>query len=63
MFLRMDELPFDLPPQVCSKKADEQDLKEVGPLLEEYCKLFKADLEKILDANFYVLMPNTANPY
>lgn len=63
MFLRMDELPFDLPPQVCSKKADEQDLEEVKPLLEEYCKLFGTDLEKILDANFYVLTPNTANPY
>ena len=32
-------------------------------ILEEYCEKFALDAEKLLDANFFVLTPNTANPY
>ncbi len=63
MFLRMEELPFDLPPQVCAKKAEAADLEEIRPLLDEYCEEFGGSTEEILNASFYVLTPNTDNPY
>lgn len=63
MFLRMEELPFDLPPQVCAKKAEAADLEEIRPLLDEYCEEYGGSTEEILNASFYVLTPNTDNPY
>lgn len=51
------------PDQVCAKKAEAADLEEVRPLLEEFCDEFGGNPEEILNASFYVLTPNTDNPY
>lgn len=63
MFIRCDELPFDLPKQVIASKADEQDMQEIDSILKEFCVEFQFDLNDILNKQFYVLKPDTKNPY
>lgn len=63
IYLRCERLPEDLPPQVVVKKATEKDLAEIRHYLEEFCKFFGENLENIYSKRFYVLTPNTKNPY
>ena len=63
MFLRCNKLPEDLPPQVQAAEATSDDLAEITPAIDKFCKLFKEDERAIKDSTFYVLTPNTANPY
>lgn len=63
IFLRCDQLPYDLPRQVIAKKADGQDLSEIEEYLEEYAREFGASQTEILKKGFYVLTPDTQNPY
>ena len=63
MFLRMDELPKDLPAQVCAAKATAEDMEEIRPYLEEFCAAFGDSIDDVTAGTFYVLSPNTLNPY
>ena len=63
IYLRSRQLPKDLPPQVAAREADEADQQCILAHIGEYCKLFDLDAEEIMQANFYVLTPNTQNPY
>lgn len=63
MFIRCDKLPFDLPKQVVASKADEQDMQEIHLILKEFCTEFQLNLNDILNKQFYVLKPDTKNPY
>lgn len=61
IFLRVNEMPQDLPGQVVARKATEQDIEEIKPYVDEFCDYFKVD--GAFDKTFYVLTPNTKNPY
>lgn len=63
IFLRCSELPFDLPGQVVAKEASADDVEEIREYVEEYCGEFGGDADKLLKSKFYVLTPNTSNPY
>lgn len=63
IFLRCDELPEDLPKQVIGEKATAGDLAGIEGYLKEFCKEFDKDYEEIIHHTFYVLKPNTKNPY
>jgi len=63
IFLRADVLPDDLPAQVVVKKATEEDLAEIMPYIDAYCGYFHAEKSEIISKSFYVLTPNTKNPY
>ena len=63
MFLRTDYLPADLPPQVAYRTASEDDKKEIAEKITEYCHIFNFDRDEIMRHNFFVLTPNSANPY
>lgn len=65
IFLRCNEkgLPKNLPAQVVAKEADAKDMKEIDDYLDEYCTAFGEDKKTILDHTFYVLSPDTKNPY
>lgn len=63
IFLRCEDLPKDLPRQVVAVKATEGDLAEIRPHLEEFCAIFKKDIKYLYAKTFYVLTPNTKNPY
>lgn len=63
IFLRSEELPPDLPEQVVAMEATEKDLSEIRTYLEEFCEVFGYDMRIVLAKKFYVLTPNTKNPY
>lgn len=63
MFLRAKELPADLPPQVAAAKATSEDMAEIDGYLDEFCEAFEIDKKSLFDRPFYVLRPNSNNPY
>jgi glutamate synthase domain-containing protein 3 len=63
IYLRCEELPQDLPRQVVAEKATAQDLEAISPYLEEFCKIFGEKIEYVYGQTFYLLTPDTKNPY
>ena len=63
IYLRCEELPTDLPVQVVSTSATEEDLEEIKPLIKDFCNEFGKDYDKIINSHFYILTPDTKNPY
>ena len=63
IYLRTAHLPKDLPEQVVAHKATEEDMQIAAPLIQNYAKKFGADAESLLRDEYYVLRPNTQNPY
>ena len=63
IFLRAKEITSPLPPQVKCEDASEEDLKELEAYLVEYAKDFNLNEKNIMDEHFFVLKPNSANPY
>lgn len=63
MYLRCSEIPNDLPKQVIAEKATASDLADIEGYLKEFCTEFNMDIAEIKNHDFYVLRPNTKNPY
>ncbi len=63
IFLRSDEEPTGLPNSVLAKEADASDMAEIDGLIDEYCTEFGADKAAVTSGRFYVIYPDTANPY
>ncbi len=63
MFIRTDKLPSDLPKQVVAQEATDEDMKEIEKYISEYSHKFNADMREILEHKFYILTPDTKNPY
>lgn len=63
MLLRCTALPADLPRQVVARRAEAADLEAVDGPLSDYCAVFGLDKTSLLKDNFYILQPNSANPY
>ena len=63
IYIRSENEPENLPAQVAVRKAESEDMNEIEDLLKEYCDNFNYDPAKIINKTFYVLTPNTKNPY
>lgn len=63
IFLRTEHLPKDLPQQVIAEKASAQDMEIAAPLIRRYCEKFGADAAALLGDTYYMLRPNSKNPY
>ncbi len=63
MFIRSDCHGIRFPKQVSTHRASEEDLRELKPILEEYCACFGLDVNELLDGVFTVVTPDSANPY
>lgn len=63
IMIRCTNRPEDLPEQVSCQKANEKDLADIKPYLESFAGHFQVDVEKIINSTFYLLCPNTTNPY
>jgi len=63
MILRSDCCDVTFPDQVTVKDADEDDMAEIRKYVTEFCRLFGEDADRILDAPFKAVTPNSKNPY
>lgn len=63
IFLRCDEINFRLPKQVKTHRAEAEDMAEIASYVENYCRFFGKDSGEILGDSFFVLTPDSGNPY
>lgn len=63
VFLRCKPSELLFPPQVTARLADPEDLESVRPYIEEFCGCFGKDPDKVLDAPFTLVTPDSHNPY
>ena len=63
VFLRTTDNSIDFPSQVNTHKATKEDIQEILPYLEEFCNVFGKDKKALLESEYIVVTPNSANPY
>jgi glutamate synthase domain-containing protein 3 len=64
MYLRCEKLPHKIPKQIKAELKFGEDLPELKEIVHDYCGYFPDFDEKLLlQANFMVLTPDSANPY
>jgi len=63
IFIRTDRELSGLPAQVSADIASGEDLNEIAPYISEFAAYFNADAESLIKSRFYILKPNTKNPY
>ncbi|MDR1928282.1 MAG: glutamate synthase [Oscillospiraceae bacterium] len=63
IFLRGEAIPKELPLQVAMRKAEPAELAPIIPLLEEFAGRFGIAPEKLTQAPYLLLTPNSNNPY
>ncbi|HIS49562.1 MAG TPA: glutamate synthase [Candidatus Gallacutalibacter pullistercoris] len=63
VYLRGDCKGIAFPSQVTAAPADEKELAEIAVIVAEYCSLFGVDFQKVMDAPFTVVTPDSKNPY
>lgn len=63
VFLRSDCRDILFPAQVTARPAAEEDLELIRPYVEDFCRCFGRDPQKIMDAPFTVVTPDSRNPY
>jgi glutamate synthase domain-containing protein 3 len=52
-----------LPKQIKCKKVDGQELAEFTPYIKEYAEEFGAEFAALTKGDFYLLTPDSSNPY
>ena len=64
IYLRCKALPHKIPEQVCAQKIRGCDDRELSDIVKDYCGHFECmNPDELLDADFYMLTPNSENPY
>ncbi|MCL2081900.1 MAG: glutamate synthase [Oscillospiraceae bacterium] len=63
IFIRTDKELTNLPEQVTEEIASKDDLSEIEPYTSEFSGYFGIDPAEIMQSRFYLLKPNTKNPY
>ena len=63
IFLRTSHLPPDLPDQVAARQASQEEKEQIRPLVEAFCGHFGGEPEALLQSGYYLLTPNSQNPY
>jgi Glutamate synthase domain 3 len=63
IILRTDHIPTGLPRQVICRDANEEDLEDIRYKIDEYCSIFSLNKDLITSHHFFILEPNSKNPY
>ena len=64
IYLRCEQLPKSIPSQIRAEKVRGTAVKELKDIVCDYCKYFDdMNANELLDSDFFVLSPNTDNPY
>ena len=66
--LSREQVRGEVEPWQCGKEvgvftASDEDMAELGPVLEEYCAALGVDLEEVLSVPFTKLVPVSHRPY
>jgi len=61
IYIRCNTPPSNLPKQVICEKVE--DVSEISEYIKKYCTYFDESDKEILNSEFYVLKPNSKNPY
>jgi glutamate synthase domain-containing protein 3 len=63
IIIRTDQPIVDIPKQVMVNKASEEDMELIAPHITDFCKTFGVNESDVYNKSFYVLTPNSKNPY
>jgi len=63
IFFRGDYGDMKVPGQVTLAPACDSDIEMIAGYVEEYARLFDCEAKEILNEQFYVMTPNSKNPY
>lgn len=63
MFLRGDVSDVRFSDRTIISKASKDDLSEIRPYLEKYCRYFDKNIEDVMSEDFTVVTPDSKNPY
>ena len=63
MILRSDCRDIVFPGQVTARAATPDDMDEIRKYVSEYCELFGADPDMVMDSPFTIVTPDSKNPY
>lgn len=63
MFLRSDCKDISFPRQVNARIATDEDLAQIEPYIEKFCKEFSLNKDEIMNEKFTVVTPDSKNPY
>lgn len=63
MIIRGSVDGIKFPSQVTLNAADENDIDEIMPYLQNYCKYFDIDIKELLEKEFTVITPDSEKPY
>ena len=63
IFLRGEVEPWQIGKECGIFTADDEDMKVLRPLVEEYCDAFGFDVEDVLSKPFTKLVPVSHRPY
>jgi glutamate synthase domain-containing protein 3 len=63
IYLRCDKLNIRLPSQVKACEASQDDMKEINEYIRNYCAYFGTEPDGLLNSKYFVLTPNSINPY
>ena len=63
LFLRSDCTDIEFPKQVTARAATSDDLKDIEYYVSEYCDLYGADFDELMNSAYTVVTPDSRNPY
>lgn len=63
IYLRCAQAPSGLPAQISVHRAQAADIDEIRSEVEDFCARFGEDVGSLLADPFFVLTPNSTNPY
>ena len=63
ILVRAESLDTVLPEQIKCKKIGKEELSEFTPYIKEYAETFEADVSALTTGDFFLLEPDSKNPY
>ena len=63
ILVRAESLDTVLPEQIKCRRAKEEELAEFTPYIKEYAEAFGADIMALATGDFFLLEPDSSNPY
>lgn len=63
IYVRCNKLEAKVASQVCVSYADKFDMERIEPYITKFCNTFGVSEDEIYSKPFFVLTPNTSNPY